>query len=271
MKRVILILFFSSFWANMNAQESINGFWKGALVMAPGGCFPVYQIEFHLQLIGKKIRGTSFHYSDTTNFVREEFEGAYDESTKKLTIQEKQITLFHVPPDCVPCIKKYELTFHTNGKDNQLRGSWTGHMYDTASECPSGTIVLNRTDKVSFKSAIAKELIERNNDVTKEIYINTDSLKLDFFDNGQIDGDSITVYVNNKPVITHQMLKASPLTTHIVFDKNNRELDVIMVGDNLGSIPPNTALMRATSGNERYEIRLSSDMKKNGSVRFIRR
>lgn len=271
MKRIYSLFFFFIFLANAQAQESINGFWKGAMVMAPGGCFPVYQIEFHLQLIGNRIKGTSYHYSDTSNFVREEFEGLYDEATKKLMVEEKRITFFHVPPDCVPCIKKYDLSFHTDGKNHQLRGSWTGHMHDTASECPSGTIVLNRSDKLSFKSTIPKELIERKNDVTKEIIVRTDSIKLEFYDNGQIDGDSITVYVNNAPVINHQLLKATPLVTYVAFDKNNLEQDVIMVGDNLGSIPPNSALMIATCGNERFEIRLSSDTKKNGTVRFLRR
>ena len=37
--------------------QDINGFWKGRLVMEPGGCFPVYNIEFQLQIAGNRHPG----------------------------------------------------------------------------------------------------------------------------------------------------------------------------------------------------------------------
>jgi hypothetical protein len=42
-----------------------------------------------------------------------------------------------------------------------------------------------------------------------------------------------------------------------------------MYADNLGSIPPNTALMVITDGEKRYEVRISSDLKKSGTIRFV--
>jgi hypothetical protein len=44
-----------------------------------------------------------------------------------------------------------------------------------------------------------------------------------------------------------------------------------MYADNLGSIPPNTALMVVTDGNKRYEVRITSDLQKSGTIRFIRK
>ena len=44
---------------------------------------------------------------------------------------------------------------------------------------------------------------------------------------------------------------------------------MIMVGENLGSIPPNTALMIVNDGDKRYQVYLTSDNKKNAMVRFI--
>jgi hypothetical protein len=41
-----------------------------------------------------------------------------------------------------------------------------------------------------------------------------------------------------------------------------------MFADNLGSIPPNTALMIITDGSKRHEVRLSSNLEKNGTVRI---
>ena len=41
-----------------------------------------------------------------------------------------------------------------------------------------------------------------------------------------------------------------------------------MFADNLGSIPPNTALMIIDDGKKKYEIRLSSSLEKNATIRI---
>jgi hypothetical protein len=40
----------------------------------------------------------------------------------------------------------------------------------------------------------------------------------------------------------------------------------VVVADNLGDIPPNTALMVVTAGRERYEVFLASNEKTNAKV-----
>jgi type IV secretory pathway VirB9-like protein len=42
-----------------------------------------------------------------------------------------------------------------------------------------------------------------------------------------------------------------------------------MYADNLGRIPPNTALMVITAGKKKYEIRLASTEQKTAAVKFI--
>ena len=169
--------------------------------MEPGGCFTVYNIEFQLQIAGTRITGSSYHYSDTTNYVKEEFEGTYDPVTKTLNIEEQKVSIYRIPPDCIPCIKKYLLTYHTDGREEQLRGSWTGKTMDNKSTCPSGSIVMTRIQKPAFTPALPPALIERKNELVKEIFVDTGNIKLDFYDNGQIDGDTISVYVNNIAVV----------------------------------------------------------------------
>jgi len=251
------------------AAQDINGFWKGRLVMEPGGCFPVYNIEFQLQIEGDKIHGSSYHYSDTTNYVKEEFVGIYDTVNKSLSIEEQKVSVFRIPPDCIPCIKKYALTFHTDGKEEQLRGSWTGRTMDGKSNCPSGTIVLTRIQKPAFKPEVPEVLIERKLELVKEIRVDTGNVKLDFYDNGIIDGDTISVYVNGVTVVSSQVLSTKPITIFVRIDFNKTRQDMVMVGENLGSIPPNTALMIVNAGNKRYQVYLASDDKKNAMVRFI--
>ncbi len=257
------------------SAQDINGIWKGKLVMEPGGCFPVYNIELQLQIAGTRITGVSYHYSDTTNYVKEEFDGFFDPVTKDITINELKVMTFKVPQDCIPCIKKYKLTYHKGGgnvvTEEQLRGSWTGTTMDNRSSCPQGTIVLIRYDKSAFKPELKlpPTLTNRKNELVKEIKVDTGNIRLDFYDNGQIDGDTISVYVNNMPVVSRKMLTAKPITIYVKVNMQQTMQEVIMVGENLGTIPPNTALMLVTAGNKRYQLYLSSDEGKNSMVRFI--
>ncbi len=44
-----------------------------------------------------------------------------------------------------------------------------------------------------------------------------------------------------------------------------------MFADNLGSIPPNTALMQVYDGTKTYDIRISSSLDKNATIRIKRK
>lgn len=269
MNRLSAIIFlFISF---SSSSQNLNGIWKGKLVQGPGGCFPVYNIELHIQIAATKITGVSYHYSDTSNYVKEEFEGTYDSALNSINIKEVNVITFHVPYDCVPCIKNYSLSFHKGGNEEQLRGTWGGVTMGNKAACPPGTLVLNRTVESAFKPEpkLPQTLTGRKNELVKEIKVDTGMIRLDFYDNGIIDGDTISVYVNNMPVVSNKMLTANPITTYVKIDLNRPEQEVIMVGENLGTIPPNTALMIVTAGDKRYQLYLVSDEQKNALVRFI--
>lgn len=266
-----LILLTLSLSPILAGAQDINGIWKGRLVMDPGGCFPVYNIELQLQVVGTKVTGVSYHYSDTLNYVKETFEGIMGNDSS-VSITELGVTTFHIPADCVPCIKKYALTYHKGtGPEVQLRGSWTGRTMDNKSACPPGTIVLIRFDKSTFKPEmkLPPTLTKRKLELVKEIRVDTGVIKIDFYDNGQIDDDTISVYVNNMPTVTQKRLSAKPVSITVKIDLKRTEQEVIMVGENLGTIPPNTALMIINAGDKRYQLYLTSDEQKNAMVRFI--
>lgn len=109
----------------------------------------------------------------------------------------------------------------------------------------------------------------RRKDIIKTIPIEQPTFKVDFYDNGEIDGDSITVIYNGKIVLSHKMLSAKPITLNLSLDDNTKQNIITMYADNLGSIPPNTALMIVTDGDKRYEVRITSDTEKSGSVVFV--
>lgn len=108
----------------------------------------------------------------------------------------------------------------------------------------------------------------RKKNIVKTISISQPTFHLSFYDNGEIDGDSITVFYNGKVVLANQRLSDKPVSLTLTLDKNVKENIVTMYADNLGTIPPNTALMIVTDGAKRYEVRIESDTEKSGSVIF---
>jgi hypothetical protein len=112
---------------------------------------------------------------------------------------------------------------------------------------------------------------ERENIVNDEIEVDSDTLKVDFYDNGEVDGDSISVFFNNQLLAFSQKLSGRSVHFNLGLDDTKEINELSMFADNLGSIPPNTALMIVSDGKKRYEIRLTSNLQTNGTVRIKRK
>ena len=107
--------------------------------------------------------------------------------------------------------------------------------------------------------------------VTKEIALEGDSIKLSFYDNAEVDGDSISLFLNSKLIFTHVRLAATPYTITLPVSELANVNDLVMVAENLGSIPPNTAFMIAMVGNNRYEAYLESTEQISSVIRFTKK
>ena len=118
-------------------------------------------------------------------------------------------------------------------------------------------------------SETAKEkLTQRNAQVIKTIEVTGPSIKIEIYDNGQVDGDTVTIFMNGALLIPAKMLRAKPITINI--DVNDKEdvYDIVMFAESMGTIPPNTALMVVTTATNRYEINITSTEQTSGSIRL---
>lgn len=111
----------------------------------------------------------------------------------------------------------------------------------------------------------------RENNLVQTITSETKNVTIKIYDNGEIDDDTISVYLDKKLVLSKQRLSASPLVVNIKMDEDDAEHELVMVADNLGRIPPNTSLMLVNAGDKRYEVRITSNEQKNAVVRFVYR
>jgi len=107
---------------------------------------------------------------------------------------------------------------------------------------------------------------QRKNIQSTQIEIESDSVRISFYDNGDIDGDSISVFINKVPVLTHQPLSEKALNMYLAMDSAHAVTEITMYAENLGIYPPNTALMIITDGAKRHEVFLSSSLTQNASV-----
>lgn len=112
---------------------------------------------------------------------------------------------------------------------------------------------------------------KRNNTVLKTIEIENETIKIDLYDNGEIDGDSVSLFLNGKLLLARKKLTTLPLTIRIPFEELDDENELVMYAENLGTIPPNTAIMIVTDGNKRYEVRITSDLQKSGTIKFVKK
>lgn len=111
-------------------------------------------------------------------------------------------------------------------------------------------------------------IVNRENELFKTIHTTAREITISFYDNGEIDGDVISVYDNFRQVVANKGLSAKPITVTITFSEEETEHEIVMVAETLGVIPPNTALMIVQAGSERYTLSLSSNEQKNAMVKF---
>ncbi|HKH63249.1 MAG TPA: hypothetical protein VKA49_20550 [Flavitalea sp.] len=124
---------------------------------------------------------------------------------------------------------------------------------------------------VNLERQLVDKFVQRKNIYSRDIEIESDSIRLSFYDNGDIDGDSISVFLNKKPVLANQQLSSRALNVYVSLDTLLEINEISMFADNLGRIPPNTALMIVSDGINRYELYLSSSLTQNGAVRLKRK
>jgi len=141
---------------------------------------------------------------------------------------------------------------------------------------PSKTIIVPaRTDsvkqiekKLNPNLSTPRVLVNRQNELIKTISVNTTEVTVDLYDNGTIDNDTVSVYLDKKLVLSKQRLTDKPLTVKLKLDEGNDYHELVMVAENLGEIPPNTSLMVVRAGDKRFEVRITSTEQKNAVVIF---
>jgi hypothetical protein len=112
-------------------------------------------------------------------------------------------------------------------------------------------------------------LVGRENKLVKKIITNSKKISLDLFDNGTIDNDTIIVFDNKKLLVNKKRLSYKSIHLEFDFTENLREHEVIIVAHNMGTVPPNTALLLFKDGKVRQEYFITSTNKINAIILIV--
>ncbi len=123
---------------------------------------------------------------------------------------------------------------------------------------------------IKIPPTVEEMFTSRTKKLVTEIPLIGDTVELSFYDHAEIDGDSISLFLNNYLLQKNILLKATAFTVKLAVKELSDVNEMTMVAENLGTIPPNTSLMIAYINGVRYEARLESDENTSAMIRFIK-
>jgi hypothetical protein len=113
-----------------------------------------------------------------------------------------------------------------------------------------------------------KVLASRENELIQTITTGATEVEVNIYDNGTVDNDTISVYLDKKLLLSRKRLTEKAITFKVNLDETDNYHELVMVAENLGEIPPNTSLMVVKAGKQQYEVRITSTEQKNAVVVF---
>jgi hypothetical protein len=136
-----------------------------------------------------------------------------------------------------------------------------------------GNIHLNSDSSLAIEhkpmpAIIPRVIATRSNNLIKSITVNNPEVYLNIYDDGAIDNDTVSVYYDNKLIVSKARISDRPVSVTIHVEPSGNPHELVMVAENLGDIPPNTSLMVVRDGEKKYEVRIVSTEQKNAVISF---
>jgi hypothetical protein len=289
------------------SSQSVFGYWYGYANVKTNNAANNYLVELILQPEKGFVKGIlNYYFKDSYRSLQ--VKGNYNVSTRQVSLYDIPITYhgslsgfevycimnFHGTlkvakagstldgsflslPDykyvCAPINFKLVLNSDISKQDSVLKALreyketfqvWKPSYDDTlvAVDVPARKVI-NYVTEQEFK--------ERETVVIQELEIESDSFVVQLYDNGEIDGDRISVFYNKQLILANEKLTHKSIKLNLVIDPLKAENEISMFAENLGLIPPNTALMIIDDGRKKYETRITSSLQKNATIRIKRK
>lgn len=264
--------------SELSAQD-ITGLWTGNYgwnFLSPRPRKLVVEIDLHNDSI---ISGMSHLYYRNDRYEHYYISGIYHRKDSTFTFTEDSALAVNLGFFMSNCLGKYKTKLSVSDtamrqdgrwKDKQVLGCPASKVWLVKRLPPKNTSIpkidsvgnIKRSDKLSRRETDIQHLLEIP-------VIDKDSIKIELYDNGVVDDDSVSVFVDEAELLSHRRISAEPLVLYLSLSHEKPIQKIRLVAENLGSIPPCTAVMIITTKHKRSEVRLSSNLNKNAAVEFF--
>lgn len=303
-KLFFLILLLVSFHAD---SQSVFGGWYGLANVKTNSSASNYMVELILQPEKTYVKGILNYYFKNT-FRSIEVKGNYDAASRQLSLYDVPVAYYgSITNFEVDCIMNFRGTLRVAQVGSSLQGSFTS-LPEFKYTCPDVVFNLKLDTAVSNKDSVRKaisefkenyqvwkptdddtlvavtaipmkvinyvtekEFTQRKNVITHEVEVESDSIRVEVYDNGEIDGDIISVFYNQQLILNSQKLTHKSIRINLVLDSTKTSNEISMFAENLGLIPPNTALMVIIDGKNKFEVPVSSSLERNATISIKRK
>lgn len=288
----IALLFLSAF--TVHSQTPITGDWQGLSSQQNGNRF---SLLLHLEQNGDAITGTMQELSinDPNQYVTLRLTGT--KHGDSLQLFDLSVISENSPKNIRWCKKIRRGKVFKTANSIRFEGNWENDgnyvfkrrklQINPGNPCVPGSFVLYKVIPVDTNIVVLKRdtlavlpkyispeektlrtAATRKDVIKQRIEVNADSVRLQFYDNGDIDGDTISVIYNNKVVLSHRGLKAQPFEIWLPVKRGSQN-KLIMFAENVGTIPPNTALLIFYDGGKQHVVHLDADEGANAVVEIV--
>jgi len=278
-------------------SQSENGqLWEGK-IMETGGAY-AFSMKFTSMESGV-IRGLATS-TNASFFCETAFSGIFKDSV--LFLHEDGVTKTNFPSMNNICL----LAMRMEMKKNQMTGTFTSSTLSPARPCGSGKAILKLVGKQTAGvensqdtiQSLAREMMTGSKILLDSVFLddegnridvviddaqvrlppreiklintlefNEESARIAVYDNGIVDGDEISLYVNGEIKFNRAILGEKPLILEL--NKTDvSEFEIRFHANSLGSMPPNTGLIIITAGSIRKELDFSSDFSKSSVLKI---
>jgi len=252
--------------------QSLSGLWKGLTehsIWVLNSTGDILEIEINNDNI---ITGVIHSYYSKGRYSHTKISGVINRKDSVLNILDEEEISHNINNKLYEnCLGSMQLKLTKSGNAYYLNGKWRDKSRKLI-HCPTLKVSFEKPYKDSIEMTLADSSEIRKTDIQKVIELTLDeidSVKCAIYDNGEIDNDTASVYLNDSLILKKQRLSAQPVEFYVSLDKTKQMQKIRLFADNLGSIPPNTALLIITTRKNRYIIILSSNYSQNGSVEFF--
>jgi hypothetical protein len=293
----IVFLFFG--WKETLFAQQVNGHWYGVGKVAVPGEHSAYLGELILKQKGKTVTGELQYYFRDSLF-KLAVNGTFNNQSRQLNFKPLPFIYYlsRSSKNGIDCILTGNFTLIVNRTESILNGAFesdAAHKYTappiqfrfrySTDTIPAQVNLSAQTeeDEIAIDTvtatvttdtvAIAPKKIDslfqsREKLFVREIEVSGGPLRLDLYDNGTIDYDSVSVYLNNQLLIPKVKLDHKAIRKTILLDSTLDFNELTMFAENLGMVPPNTAALIIYDGEKRHELILTSDLNRSATIRL---